>query len=239
MAKKDKDTPPNIKKKRARKRKIEDFNLPIKNIEIIAQSLKKKLDAEARERKYAPAKEVLTLLAGGTLLAASLVMPGLSEGLKYFIHDDLRWSEKDKKEWKKYNHAYLAKTIKRLERQKLVEIEEEGNLQMVKITNRGRKRVLKYALEELEIKRPKMWNGKWYFVTYDIPKGKTWERNIFRDYLKKLEFYRFHESLYIHAYPCEDEIEFLREYLGLGKHVKLLVVNKIENDKPFREYFGI
>lgn len=233
-----KKTHKKIRKKRAKKRNLEDLPLPTKNIEVLAQSLKKKLDAEERERKYAPVKEVLTLLAGGTFLAASIVMPGLSAGLKMFINkEEDGWS--DKNEWKKFNHAYLAKTIKRLEKQKLVEIDEEKDLKIIKITDRGRKRVLRYALEELEIKKPRVWDGKWRFVTYDIPKKKNWQRDIMRSFLKRLEFYRFHESLYIHAYPCEDEIEFLREYLGLGKHVKLLVVNKIENDKPFREYFGV
>lgn len=225
------------KRKRKRKRQLEDLPLPTKNIETIAKSLKKKLDLEVRERKYAPVKDVLTLLAAGTLLAGSVVIPGLAVGLKFFINEEDRWP--DAKEWKKFNHAYLARTIRRLEKQKLVEIQEEEDLKTIKITERGRKRVLKYALEELEIKKPKFWNGKWYFITYDIPKNKTWQRNIMRDFLKRLNFYRFHESLYIHAYPCQDEIEFLREYLGLGKYVKLLVVNKIENDRVFREYFGV
>lgn len=227
-----------IRRKKMKKRKLEDLPLPTRNIEMIARSLKKKLDAEARERKYAPVKEVLTLLAAGTLLAASVVMPGLSAGLKMFVNkEEDNWPDKD--EWKKFNPSYLAKTLKRLEKQKLVEIEDEEDLEIVKITDRGRKRVLKYALEELEIKKPKRWDGKWRFVTYDIPKKQNWQRDILRSFLKRLEFYRFHESLYIHAYPCEEEIEFLREYLGLGEHVRLLVVSKIENDQPFREYFGI
>lgn len=225
-----------IRKRKLKKRQLEDLDFPTKNIEIIAKSLKKKLDGEARERKYAPVKEVLTLLAGGAFLAASVTMPGLTTGLKFFVDKKDSWPGKDA--WKEFNPGYLVKTLKRLEKQKLVEIEEEGNLKIVQITDRGRKRVLKYALEELEIKKPKAWDGKWRFVTYDIPKRKNWHRNIMRDFLKRLGFYRFHESLYIHAYPCQDEIEFLREYLGLGEHVKLLVVNKIENDKPFRRYFG-
>lgn len=225
------------KKPKTRRRHWEEFQIPTKNIEVIAKSLKRKIDLEVRETKYAPVKEVLTLLAGGVFLAASVVMPGLSHGLKMFINQDDSYPDKD--EWKRFNPSYLAKTVKALEKQKLVEIIEENDLQTIKITDRGKKKILRYALGELEIQKPKIWKEKWYFVTYDIPKGKDWLRNIMRDYLERLGFYRFHESLYIHAYPCQDEVEFLREYLGVVEYVKVLVVSRIENDKIFRDYFGI
>jgi hypothetical protein len=48
-----------------------------------------------------------------------------------------------------------------------------------------------------------------------------------RDFLERLGFYRF------------KEIDFLEEYLEISEYVKLLVVNNIENDQVFREYFGI
>lgn len=224
-------------RKRTRKRHLEKLKIPSQNIEIIAKSLKKKFDLQERESKYAPAKEVLTLLAAGVFLAASIVMPGLSSGLKMFINQEDSYPDKD--EWKGFNPSYLAKAIKMLERQKLVEIIEENGLQTIKITDRGKKKVLKYALDELEVQKPKIWDGRWYFVTYDIPRGKDWLRNIMRDYLEKLGFYRFHESLYIHAYPCRDEVEFLREYLDVAEYVKVLVVSRIENDEIFRDYFGV
>lgn len=209
----------------------------VDNFEKIAQSLKQKFEIEKRNKSFVPSKEVLTLLAGGLLLAASIIMPGLASGLKMFITD--KNNSYDKKEWKKFNTNYLAKTIRRLEKQKFVEILNEGNLKIVKITKKGRKRILKYALNEIEIKKPRTWNGNWYFVTYDIPKNKDRARNIMRDYLKRLGFYQFQESLYIHAYPCENEIDFIKEYLGINECVKVLIANKIENDRVFREYFGI
>lgn len=224
-------------KKRSPKKSLGDLEIPTKNIEIIAHALQKKFNLQEKERKYASAKEVLTLLAGGAFLAASIFIPGLGKGLRMFINQNDHYP--NKKEWEKFNSAYLAKAIRRLEKQKFIEIEEKDDLKIVKITDRGKRRVLAYALNELDIEKPKIWNGKWYFVTYDIPKGKDWLRKIMRDFLKRLGFYRFHESLYIHAYPCLKEIEFLREYLGLGEYVKVLVVSRIENDRVFRDYFGI
>jgi len=215
---------------------IDKLEISDKNIEIIAKSLKKKFDLEEGKRKYASVREVLTILAKGTMLIFSFVTPGLTLGLKDFIKTE---KYPDAKEWKTFNLSFLTRTIKRLEKQKLVEIVNQGKYQVVKITRKGKKRVLRYALDELELKKPERWDGRWYFVTYDIPKGKNWLRDLMRNFLARLGFYRFHESLYIHAYPCLGEIEFLREYLGVSEFVKVLVVNKIENDEVFRNYFGI
>ncbi|MGB9911012.1 MAG: hypothetical protein ACPLKP_00155 [Microgenomates group bacterium] len=67
----------------------------------------------------------------------------------------------------------------------------------------------------------------------------NFQRKIFQFYLRKLGFFPLHQSLFLHAYPCEKEIEFLRSLLGIDKYVRIFVVSKIENDKPFKEFFDI
>lgn len=224
-------------KKIHKKRTVDEFNIPEKSLEIIAESLKEQAEKEQRKNKYASTKQVLKLLAGGLFLGASIFAPGLTIGLKMFINNENEYG--GTKEWKKFNTSYLSRAIKRLEKQKLVEIYREGDLDIIKTTTKGKKQVLKYALDKIEIKKPKIWNGRWYFVSYDVPKNKDWLRKIMRDFLKRLGFYQFQESLYIHAYPCESEINFIKEYLEISEYVKILVVSKIENDEVFREYFMV
>lgn len=206
-------------------------NQPIKEV---AEALTKKADQEILEKKYAPVKLVLTLVGVGAFLAASAVAPNFPLALKPFLRgtDELE-------AWKRFNIPYLKRTLRRLEKQKLIEISESGNYQIVKVTDRGQMRILKYALDELVIEKPKSWDGKWRLVSYDIPKKKENLRKTFREYLTAWGFYPFHESVFLHAYPCEKEIEFLREFLGLGEYVRILKVNGIENDKPFKDFFGV
>lgn len=225
-----------IKQKKQYTHLVEEVKIPDENIVEIAESLKGKFSSERRSRKLAPVKEVLTLLGGGSLLAFSLVTPASA----LILNDLLKLKQqKENEEWKRFNSTYLKRTILRLEKQRLVKFFEKNNQAVVQITDRGKKRILKYALDEIELKKPLVWNGKWYFVSYDIPRQKSWLREIMRKFLERLGFYRFHESLYIHAYPCENEINFIREYLGVSEYVKFLIVNDIENDEAFREYFGV
>lgn len=203
-------------------------------IEEISRSLAKQINKEIFDKKYASAKIVLKLVGAGVFLSASVAIPNLPLALKPFLA-----KEDDYEAWKRFNIPYLKRTIRRLEKQKLVETGEEDEIQVVKITNAGKIKILKFALDELKIEKPKIWDGRWRMVSYDIPKKQENVRKVFREYLRVWRFYPFHESLFVHAYPCEKQVEFLREYLGIGEHVRILHVSKIENDKLFRNFFNV
>lgn len=112
-------------------------------------------------------------------------------------------------------------------------------MQVVKITQAGKRRILKFAIDELAVKKPANWNGRWIIVSYDIPENRKTLRKVLQEYLRAWGFYPLHESVFLHAYPCEDHILFLREYLGIGEYVRILQVSKIENDRLFKEFFGL
>lgn len=216
-------------------------DLPLDNtdrssINNIGKTLAKQIDKEIFERKYAPIKEILKLVGAGAFVAASLVVPNLPLALKPFI-DHKR--QKEYHAWKRFNIPYLKRTLERLEKQKLVEFDEKDGMQIVKITDQGKKRILRFALDELAVEKPKIWDGRWRLISYDIPKKLERLRNIFREYLTAWGFYPLHESVFLHAWPCEKQVEFLREYLVIGKYVRIFRVSEIERDKEFRGFFGV
>ncbi|MBI3379434.1 hypothetical protein HY029_01620 [Candidatus Gottesmanbacteria bacterium] len=223
--------------KRIKKTHIED--LPISKhlestIDEIAKSLGKQIDKEVFNKKHAHSAEILKLVGAGALLATSIAIPNLPIILKPFLMDENKYEA-----WKRFNIPYLKRTLERLEREKLVQIKDTKSHQIVEITQRGRRRILKYALDEIEIKKPKNWDRRWRLVSYDIPKKYTSLRKILREYITNWGFYSLHESVYLHAYPCEKQMEFLREYLGLGEYVRIFSVYRIENDTLYRDFFGV
>ena len=189
------------------------------------------MDLDGRNEKL---KRILLLLAKGTALMTVIAAPKTSRLFKGFLDDNTEW-----KEWKLFNSTYLKRTIRKLEKQELVEIIEEGDKATVKITKKGMRKVLKFGLDSITISKPSRWDGKWRLVFYDVLGGKRSVRDKFRSYLKSAGFYQFQESVYLHAYPCEKEIDFLKYYLGIGSEVRYIIAEKIENDQEFRDYFGV
>ncbi|KKQ35443.1 MAG: hypothetical protein US51_C0005G0006 [Microgenomates group bacterium GW2011_GWA2_37_6] len=175
-------------------------------------------------------KDVIMLLGAGAFLAASIVMPGLPIALKPFMDEKRR---RDEREWEKYNFSHLRKLIKRLQAQRVVEIVGEE----VRITNKGRQKILKYSLEEMELKRKT--DGKWRVIIYDVANLKKYQRDTFRTILEKLQFLRLQESVYLTPFVCDKEIEYLREMFDVGDEVLVLKVKEIENEQIYKKYFGI
>lgn len=210
-----------------------DLNTDKAVLQLVELLLKEKAESKRYDREE-KIKKVLMLLAGGAALATVIAAPGTALLFKDFVKDDSSW-----KEWQKFNRTYLRRTIRRLEKEKIVEIEEKDGLGKVKITDKGRKKILQFGLESVSIAKPTRWDGKWRLVLYDIFSHKKSTRDRLQKYLKAGNFYPLQESVYLHAYPCEKEIEFLRYYLGVEGEVRLIIADSIENDSQFRAYFGV
>lgn len=207
-----------------------------RNIDELAKVLSKKIDKEIFEKKYAPAKEVLILVGAGVFIAGSLLLPGLPRALKPYF-DNKRKNEYEA--WKRFNIPYLKRTLARLEKEKLVNIEEKNGRQIITITEKGKQKILKFSIDELSINKPKIWDKKWRLISFDLPEKMAKQRKILVENLKNWGFYPIHKSVYLHAYPCFKEIRFLREYLGIGKFVKLFIVDEMENEDLLKSFFGV
>lgn len=209
-------------------------NLSKEKEDELAKILARQIDEKIFDKKYASAREILKLVGAGAFLAASIAIPNLPRAVKPFLKN-----ENEFEVWKRFNISYLKRTLKRLEKEKFVEFDEEDGMQIVKISENGRKRIVRFALNELEIRKPKIWDKKWRLISFDLPEKLKSERKIFVEYLNAWGFYPLHKSVYLHAYPCLKEIDFLREYLRIGAYVRLFIVSSIENDNLFLDFFGI
>lgn len=183
------------------------------------------------ERKINPkVKDVLVLLGAGTFLAANLVVPGLPFVLKPILEEKRR---RDQKEWEKFNLWRLRQVIKRFREQKIVEVSDG----VVKITEKGRQKLLRFNLEEMELKRKT--DGKWRLIIYDIADLRREQRENFRFMLKKLKFLKIQKSVYLTPFICDDEIEYLRQLFGIGEEVLVMKISGVENEQAYRNYFGV
>lgn len=225
------------KKKRGKRREISDEAVA-KLAKQLLETLRKEkredlIDKTKKVLEYPGVKEVLALLGMGSFLVLSVAVPSLPALVKPILN------EKSNKDWKRYNQWYLQRTLKRLKKQKMIDFDIEEEEMVVKLSNRGKQKILKYSLEEMEIKRPRVWDRKWRLIIYDVPNQKRRAADDFNRMLSDLGMYRMQRSVFICPFPCEEEVEFLREFLGISEYVWMLTVTHFENDKVFRDYFGI
>lgn len=189
--------------------------------------------------KYPTTKEIIYLIGMGTLLVGTIFMPGLGYIARMVdkAKREAEWRDAQK-QWKKFNPHILKRNLKRLRDEKIVEVIEQDGIEVIKLTQKGRTKYLKFKLEEISFKG-QSWDGKWRLIIYDIAKFRKREQESFRNALKYMNFLMLQKSVYMTPYSCEEQIQYLREYFGVGAEVILIRADQIENEGVYKEYFGL
>jgi DNA-binding HxlR family transcriptional regulator len=174
-------------------------------------------------------KKVLLLIAGG--LALGLARNPRSQ--KYIF-------KTLKMDWKEINKKYLYRIVKEFKEERLIDYKEKENgMVEIVLTEKGRKMVLKFDIDNMKIQKPFKWDKKWRVVFFDIPEKRRSERNILRDKLKELGFREIQKSVFVHPFPCLDEINFITEYFRLRNLVRYGEMINISNEEEFKLKFKL
>ncbi|MBI4121448.1 MAG: hypothetical protein HY470_00625 [Candidatus Ryanbacteria bacterium] len=138
------------------------------------------------------------------------------------------------------DRTVLIRTLKEFYRDRLVDWrqEKDGTVKIV-LTDLGRKRALRYKIDELFIQMPLRWDKKWRIVMFDIPEKKKIAREAFRNKLQELGFVQFQKSAWVFPYPCKDIIDFIVEVFEIRSYVQYTEAVYITNDAKLRIHFDL
>ena len=173
------------------------------------------------------AKQILLAFGSGLMLTTAILLPGSAVMFAPLL-----------KKFKVRKQSFV-RSLKVLKRDRLIDFRECGNVCKITVTDKGKKKILFYNLDDLKIKTPKKWDRIWRIVTFDIPEKKRPARDALRSKLNELGFYQLNKSVFIHPYHCLDEIQFIEEVFNVGVYVNYIEVNKIEGGDWLKEKFGL
>lgn len=106
------------------------------------------------------------------------------------------------------NYQSIKRALIELKKKGLVKTFTDSYLQ-AEITSIGKKR-LASLVPQYQKRRP--WDGNLYLVTYDVPVAKNYERDLLREYLKKIGCGLLQESIWVTPYnPAKIVEEFVSE----------------------------
>lgn len=176
-------------------------------------------------------KFVLMFLATGTIVFGGAILPGIFKALGSF-------NKKGKFSKKEIDSALIN-----IRRQKLIEIlKDDSNRVKVLLSNKGKKRIAEYSIDELEIKKPEKWDKKWRILIFDIPtKPKIYNlaREALRGKIKDLGFHQIQKSVWAFPYECEDELLFVAEAFEVQKFIEIFTVEKVLHEKELKATFNL
>jgi len=126
-----------------------------------------------------------------------------------------------------------------LKRKGLINVQKRNHQIYISLTKEGRKRAGKYLIDDLKIQKPKKWDKVWRIIIFDIPDLTRLKRDAFRGKLRELGFYKLQQSVWVYPYPCQKEIQLLKEFFGLNSRELIIIEGVIEEDKFLRRFFNL
>ena len=144
------------------------------------------------------------------------------------------------KELRAMDRRNLYRIIKEFEKDRLISY-TEGDDEMVTmvLTELGKQRALSFQIDEMCVKTPARWDGKWRLVLFDITEKKRLVRDVLRTKLRDLGFRELQKSVHIFPYHCKDEIDFLIEFFEVRPWVYLIEADTISNEARLISLFRL
>ncbi|MBI5799089.1 MAG: CRISPR-associated endonuclease Cas2 [Candidatus Yonathbacteria bacterium] len=189
----------------------------------------KNSSAHSGKRKSSLQKKILLLLYGGISL-------GLTRNPRQYF----RIAQEMHREWKSIERDSLNRAIRSLYESKLVSTKDnhDGTLTLV-LSKEGKRLALTYDIENIELKTPTQWDGRWRIVMFDVPEKYKRTRDALRMHLKNMGFYEFQKSVFVHPYPCAKEIEYITEFYQARRFVRFIVAAEIDNALELKRHFHL
>jgi DNA-binding transcriptional regulator PaaX len=178
------------------------------------------------------AKEILLMIAAGVIIPAAFVMPGTPIALRPLLR------VLSKKCGAKRSEGFI-KSLSYLKRDRLISIADKDGQQILTLSEDGKKRVLRFDLHQMAIKKPKKWDGYWRIVIFDIPERRKQGREALRSKLQQLGFCHLQKSCFIYPYECKSEIDFISEMFEVSPYVNFIVAKEIEGAPLLKKSFGL
>lgn len=177
-------------------------------------------------------KEILFIAAVGPIVLSCLFAPNAAQMLRSLI----KW----RKNWDKIDRRLIYNAIRRLNQKRFIRLVEKNNELYIEITDNGKKLIRNFDYDDLELPKSKIWDKKWRLVIFDIPEKKNKERHALSTKLRDLGFYPLQESNYIYPHNCQDEIDFVCEFLSINRYVNYCLVESLgKREGDLRQFFNL
>lgn len=176
------------------------------------------------KKRTSTRKILLWLLKAGGVVVLSMLSPQLPHKLlKGYLNESRR----------------LKYRLKRLEEKGWIKITEEGDKIKLELVEEGKLKAFYYDFDNLQIEKPKIWDGIWRMVIFDIPEDKKIARDALRRKLKQLGFIQLQKSAFVLPYDCKKEIEVIKDTYEVWPYVTYLVVKEIDGEDKIKQKFNL
>lgn len=202
--------------------KLVEANLPQPLIDLSPEQVTKLKDMSA---------VMLGVIAALGVATIAIAAPNVLKLLKYLPNE--RYSRGYYSKSKRAKRK-ITRVIYYLRQQGYVELAPKREDFLMKITQKGRKKLKLINFQSLQLPKSKKWQKTWWFILADIPVEYRSQINSFRKKLKSMGVLTFQKSVWAYPFDPRDELTFLAKYYGLEKYITAVEATKLDTEDEYK-----
>lgn len=133
----------------------------------------------------------------------------------------------------------VTKSFYYLKAKGYVELKRQGIDFLVKITQKGRKKIQQMQFATLKVRKPSKRDGYWWVVIADVPNENRRRADLFRNKIKSMGFYPLQRTVWVYPHDPRDEVDFVSAYYGIQHYVTTMRADVLdpEDEKALKGHF--
>ena len=135
----------------------------------------------------------------------------------------------------------INRSLKSLQKRKLIFIKKEKNQATVYLSEKGKRKTIRYSLKKLLSikKKKKKWQGLWFIVFFDVPEEERTKRDYLRKFLRDIGFVSYQKSVYVFPFECKEEVKLIKKIVEGGEYIRYVVAKEIEDEERYKKIFNL
>lgn len=185
---------------------------------------KLELNQQQIRRLKTVADVLLAVIGTAGIVLVSIAAPNALQALKFLGknggRDRIPYEERKKK---------LTRGFYYLKAKGYLELIKDQDDFSIRLTDKGKRKIDRLKFAMLEVKKPLVWDRKFWQVAADIPVKYRKGADALRLKLKQMGFYSLQRTLWFYPYDPRKEIELLAEEYKIEQFVTVMKIASLDH----------
>ena len=91
----------------------------------------------------------------------------------------------------------------------------------------------------LQIPTSSAWDGKWYFIMFDIPLTESYARQMLNKVLLEMGLVQYQQSVLIYPYPIKETVLQICRFYKITRYVSFVVADDVDGADALKKHFRL
>jgi DNA-binding transcriptional regulator PaaX len=132
---------------------------------------------------------------------------------------------------------------RRYAKRKVKQLKQHGFLQKrgvrYAVSDKGSRLLSGEDIWNLQIPRPRAWDGRWHLIMFDIPQVESTARKALNSALLRMGLVQYQQSVLIYPYPIKETLLKVCRFYRVTRYVSFVSASDVDGAKELKRIFKL